>query len=177
MFNTLPSGNPTQVSGASRPITALGGINDTTARRSNLKAFFSNTAANILRLGNRFAWAANLTHNTPWVPIFSLDGSGVVNFLALWRDGTASSAVPISFRVVVDGTVVLEITSAWTSAGDGTDGYVLVGDLLWDEAAADPEYGGLNLESIPFSSRFSVETSATSLSNDDIEAVYRYYMT
>jgi len=146
-------------------------------RRSNLEAFFDNTAANKLIFGGQMinsTKTAQLT--TTFSDALSLTGPGVIDFLAIWRTTATESNEDVDLRIVIDGTTVLSLASAWQTSLDDTDGFVLIGDLLWDDAGGAPLYGGINYRRIPFQTSFALQlAAATSTFDDNFEMCARYY--
>lgn len=179
MPNTFPSNAVSPAdSAAARLTTSLEGTNSTATRRDNLQAFFENSAANLIKFGNRFIWASAAFSASTYVPIFTLSGPGVVDFLAVWRENGVGTNNDYGLRVVLDGTVVFEIDPAWTSTTQDTEGYGVIGDFLWDNAAFDLEYGGLVFEEVNFNTSVSVEIKAVGGANsDEIHAIYRWRKT
>jgi hypothetical protein len=140
-----------------------------------LEAFFDDdTPLKVSRLGAQFRWetyTAQLT--TAWVNLLDLAGPGEIQFLAAWQVGGLTPDADL--RLVLDGRILFTRSPAWegSSTYDG-DGYIIVGSCIWDEVASDPEYGGIQLENIPYRSSLKLQIRATSGTNDnDFKAVYR----
>lgn len=177
MLNTFPSNASASGSsaGASTQVpTVLNGSNSTAERRDGMESFFGDTAGNRKRFGNRFEWAIESLNELVYTPIFTLTGPGVIDFLAVWRENSTTNN-DYSFRVVIDGVVVLEIAPGWEASTDATEGYAVIGDFLWDNVGFTPEHGGLVFEEVNFLTSLSVECKADVASiSDDIAAIYRW---
>ena len=131
MPNTFPSnnaGSSSSAAAATSVTTSLRGTNTTAERRVNLQTSFEDSAPHRIAFGNRYYWLTRLLNVTAYTALVSLTGPGVVSWMTLWREG-ASTANDFSFRVVIDGVVALEIDPGWTTTGDDTDGYSVVGDF------------------------------------------------
>lgn len=178
MPNTFPSNSVSDAALAASVPTVLNGTNSAATRRDNIQAFFENTAANLIKFGNRFLWASTALSSLTYIPIFTLTGPGVVDFLTVWRENVVGTNNNYGLRVVIDGLVVLEIDPAWSSTTQDTEGYSLIGDFLWDNTAFEPSHGGLVFETVNFVSSLSVEVkTAGSPNTDEIHAIYRWHQT
>ena len=177
MPNTFPSNSPASGSAAAVAAsvpTILNGSNSTADRRDNLQVFFEDTAANRTRFGNRYSWAERALNVTDYTAVINLAGPGQVDFLTLFRENS-TTANDYSFRVVIDGVVVLEIDPAWEASTDATEGYAVVGDFVWNNTTFVPEYGGLQFEQVRFLTSFTVEVKVDVTSiNDKIAVMYRW---
>lgn len=137
--------------------------------------FDNDTDAKVARLGPQFRWAEHTTQlTTDWVSVVDLTGPGEVQFLAIWQ--VASLTPDADLRLVWDGNVLFTRAPAFAYGGlsHGTDGYIIVGQCLWDQVTNDPEYGGIQLENIPFLSSVKLQVrSSTGTNDNDFKAVYR----
>ncbi len=120
------------------------------------------------------------TMDTNWVDVLDLTGPGVMQFLALWMDSGQADADDSDLQIEIDGTVVYgPHTDAFE---DGTtnssDGYILIGECMWDDASAAPLHGGLIFEQIAYKTSFKVQMKSQTSSNlNDFEGIYRGYKT
>ena len=185
MFNTLPSNSV--AGGASA--AASGGIQGVPIlfppvlvadRYDDIQTYFDDSdAAQIDKFGPRYAWNETAaSHTTAWVNLINLTGPGVIQFLAIW-ESFSSEAKIFGLRIIVDGTLITDIASAWqgTSSASVDSGYIPIGSVFWDNVTTDaPLYTPPMLENIPYASSFQVQVNCTTTAvATTIKALYRAY--
>ena len=178
MFNTFPSASVDEVE------TTLNAGVLTSVTLSNLlkytdvRTYFNDSStAQKQKFGPRYAWGSSGSLNTDWIDVINLTGPGALQFLTVWfESGVGGSAQDL--RVMVDDVEVVEIINAWPGGAGINSGFILFGDVLWDDAThvpIDPPYA---LENMSFRTSFQLQVrDQAGASTKVFKALHRYYGT
>lgn len=125
-----------------------------------------------------------LTTDGNYQNIVSVSGTGILNFLLVGVDGNVAS--DLDFKVLIDGVAVLTQEGVATTQNQC---YSIVGTAAWEEQIRTGGSQALNngsywmalhnitLDSIPFTTGFTIQVKSASAAAISAQAVYRYYLT